>query len=113
MLPLTASKVSDASDAVWRASRPIRVVTADSQIQATGSRLSARQRTATLSALRADLAVARANVRYLEQRLHSYRVFRFSDALQPSIARTELALRVACRIVDDINAEIRRTARSR
>ncbi len=112
-VPFAASNGAKANDAVWKASRPIRVVVSDFHTQAGDSHLLVRQRAESLAELRADLAVAQANVKYLEWRLHSYRVFRFSDAVQPAIARAEFALHVARRIVDHLNGEIRRVSRSR
>lgn len=117
-LPATAC----AQEAVWRASRPLRLsirsVNTDQPAhrrqrhsESTSSINSWRARVDHLRHLRAELSFARAEADYLEGRLQSYRVFRFSDGMQKSIGRTQLALKSAQLAVAGIEAEIRRVSR--
>ena len=111
-----------ALEPVWRASRPLQVSVKPSLAE---SRQVARRpesansgslwqaRADHLRRLRASLKLVRADVEYLESRLQSYRVFRFSDAMIRPIARTRAGLLAARIAVSEIEAEIRRVNRAR
>ncbi|MBI1313027.1 hypothetical protein GC176_17190 [bacterium] len=120
---LNVARSVQASDAVWRATRPLHVsavgvVPLQSAPQPrrrisvpAGSETPQAQRTDRLRQLRVDLNVARAGVRYFESRMNSYRRFRYSDGMLKPIAQTELALEVARQTVTLIEAELRRASR--
>ena len=117
-LPSSAS----AQESVWRASRPLRVSVeppvAESR-RTTGhpevanGEAHLQDRSGRLRQLRANLKLVRIDIDYLEGRLQSYRVFRFSDAMIRPIAQTQAALSAARIVVSEIEAEIRRANRAR
>lgn len=110
-----------AQEPVWRASRPLRVPVKPSHVEsrpvvglsAANSESLWQARADRLRRLRASLTFVRADVEYLESRLQSYRVFRFSDAMIRPIARTQAALLAARTTVSEIETEIRRVNRVR
>ena len=121
---LAAPSGVDAQSAVWRASRPLKVPVAAAVSQRHDT---ARQpgrafdsgthsweaRADDLRRLRAGLRLVRREIDYLERRLKSYDIFRFSDAMIQPIARTRLALAAARAMATEIETEIRRVSRTR
>ncbi len=112
-----------AQDAVWRASRPLRFSVADAAQSRSTERDNLRGRFTSdeddwqvradhLRRLRASLHLIRANVSFLEGRLKSYRVFRFSDGMLKPIAQTQLALEASRTAVAEIEAQIRQASRA-
>jgi hypothetical protein len=110
-----------AQDAVWRSSRPLRIsaettrperyeVTREPRRTFYAGRSSVRATADRLQRLRAGLQLVRVEIDYLERRLESYDVFRFSDAMLRPIARTRLTLAAARTAAAEIETEIRRTA---
>jgi hypothetical protein len=111
-----------ARESVWRASRPLRVAVEPPVAESprpTGHSEAAtgeapwQDRADRLRQLRAGLKLVRVDIDYLEGRLQSYRVFRFSDAMIRPIAQTQAALSAARIAVSEIEAEIRRVNQSR
>ncbi len=112
-----------AADAVWRSSRSLRMPVAESQPLQSPIRGKLRPgfvssedfwqiRSGELRRLRAALDFARAEANYLEARLQSYRVFRFSDGMLKPIAQTQLALAASRATVAEIEAQIRWVSRA-
>lgn len=113
--------MSTAQESVWRASRPLRVSVEPPVAESprpTGHAEAAigeapwQDRADRLRQLRAGLKLVRVDIDYLEGRLQSYRVFRFSDAMIRPIAQTQAALSAARIAVSEIEAEIRRVSRA-
>ncbi len=115
------SSEASGQEPVWRASRPLRISVmpqrvesrrVPSRLEVTDSKSLWQVRADQLRRLRASLELVRADVEYLESRLLSYRVFRFSDAMTAPIARTKLELSAARMAVSETEAEIRRVVRA-
>lgn len=120
---LAAPSAVDAQGAVWRASRPLKVPVAagvptryDTGRQpgraVDSGKPSWEARADHLRRLRAGVRLVRAEIDYLERRLKSYDVFRFSDAMVQPIAQTRLALAAARAVGTELETEIRRVSRA-
>lgn len=117
---LGVSPDASAREPVWRASRPLRVSVEPSAANSRPLAGWAERRDAgsawqfradRLRQLRATRELVRADIEFLEARLRSYSVFRFSDGMAVPIVQTANALLAARLTVLELEAEMRRVSR--
>jgi hypothetical protein len=94
-------QVTNADDAVWRSSKPLRIRTASTGTQA-GSAAAASvgdriEYPLLVRRLQAEFNKARADVEFWELRLENYEPLRFTDATQTAIKHAENSLRASRR----------------
>lgn len=101
MVLATSLKMSNADDAVWRSTRPLKVEAASSSVG--GNRADAQtiweriEYPQLIQHLQTEVEQARGAVEFWELRLRNYKPLRFTDATQTAIKYAENALQAARR----------------